>query len=165
MKLLCYRKKPGLQKRHHIGKAAKNFKKVYMYSAYWLEYAPQSCLTLFQVSSAPPPTIPKYPLPALEAPPMMNSRMLEGIPSFPPSPSSSHHSFSQSESPSTLQQSSFSDSTEPVSTYNRTGGLGDSAEPVSADNEAGDQFAGIDRLERDATQDKDTQGIFLTQVN
>ncbi len=81
----------------------------------------------------------------------MNSRMLEGIPSFPPSPSSSHHSFSQSESPSTLQQSSFSDTAH---------------EPVGADNnEAGGQlFAGIDGLERNAAQDKDTQGVFLTQV-
>ena len=96
---------------------------------------------------------------------MMNSRMLEGIPSFPPSPSSSHHSFSRSESLSTLQQSSFSDSAEPVGADNRTGGLGDSAEPVSTDNKAGGQFAGIDGSERTAAQDKDTQRVFLTQVN
>lgn len=81
---------------------------------------------------------------------MTNSRMLEGIPSFPPSPSSSHHSFSRSESLSTLQQSSF------------TG----SAEPVSADNDAGGQFAtGTEGgLERNANEDNDTQGVFLTQV-
>ena len=82
---------------------------------------------------------------------MMNSRMLEGIPSFPPSPSSSHHSFSRSESPSTLQQSSFSDSAEPMNADNRTGGLSNRTEPVSADNEAG--------------QAEDTQGVFLTQVS
>lgn len=82
---------------------------------------------------------------------MMNSRMLEDIPSFPPSPSSSHHSFSRSESPSTLQQSSFSDTTEPVSADN--------------DEAAGGQFTGIGGLETNAAQDKDTQGIFLTQVS
>ena len=52
-----------------------------------------------------------------------------------------------------------------MSAYNRTGGLSDSAEPVSADNEVGGQFTGIDGSERNAAQVKDTQGVFLTQVN
>ena len=95
---------------------------------------------------------------------MMNSQMLEGIPSFPPSPSSSRHSFSRSESPSTLQQSSFTDSVEPPSADDRIGGHSDSVKPVSADNEAGGEFSAIGGLEGNSAQDTDTQGVFLTQV-
>ena len=80
--------------------------------------------------------------------------MLEGIPSFPPSPSSSHHSFSRSISPSTSQHSSLGENADPVDTESEASQL----------SGAGTRAIGKDGQEKTA-QDKDLQGVFLTQVS
>ena len=127
----------------------------------WFRYSTPSNLNptkplifMLQVSSAPPPTIPKYPLPALEALPSSSSalRMLEAPSSFSQSPTS-HNSFSRSNS----RTSSPS--------------LSDSGEVKSSSGEASDAGVGVKSgevtesvKEERGWQEKDSQRVFLTQV-
>ena len=109
-----------------------------------------------QVSSAPPPTIPKYPLPALEALPSTSSalRMLEAPSSFSQSPTS-HNSFSRSNS--RTSSPSLSDSGD----VNSSGGE-DSDAGVGV--KGGEVTEDVKEKERRG-KDKDLQGVFLTQVH
>ena len=105
------------------------------------------------MSSAPPPTIPKYALPALEAPPTSLAGLLEaGSP------------FSQSQSPSS--HLSFDGSRSQRSTSPSPSESGDADVSSSEASEAGKRREMVHEGERekDGGESTDSQGVFLTQV-
>ena len=108
-----------------------------------------------QVSSAPPPTIPKYALPALEAPPTSSAQLLMLEAGSP---------FSQSQSPSShiSPDCSHSQSTSPSPSES-----GDADVSSSEASEAGKRRERTDEGEngKEGGQDMDLQGVFLTQVH
>ena len=98
-----------------------------------------------QVSAAPPPTIPKQPLlPALEAPPSLDTLMLEY-----PSPSSSLSSRSPSHSPA-------------YSLHSHTSSYHSDIERGGA---AAEGERRPDWTKPEGEENNEQQGVFLTQVN